>query len=66
MHKMVKVGVRQFCLFMTLTTRSRFDNEMKKMEDEMNKFRSEMLNREGPFLGGNKTSSMSSSSRYKI
>ena len=43
--------------------RSRFDSEMKKMEEDMNKFRSEMLVREGPFIGSGKGSSFSTTKR---
>lgn len=31
--------------------RGRFDAEMKKMEDEMSKFRNELMNRESNFFG---------------
>ena len=32
--------------FKMKNTHNRFDSEMKRMEDEMNKFRSELINRE--------------------
>ena len=34
------------CLSRQKNTHDRFDSEMKRMEDEMNKFRSELINRE--------------------
>ena len=42
--------------------RARFDDEMRKMEDEMNRFRSQLVDRERTFFGPNLTSSSSTTS----
>jgi len=42
--------------------RARFDEEMRKMEDEMNRFRSQLVDRERSFFGPSLTSSSQTTS----
>lgn len=44
------------------TIRERFDAEMRRMEDEMNKFRSELMNRESNFFETTSSSTTSNNS----
>lgn len=45
--------------------RTRFEEEMKKMEDEMNKFRSQLMDRERTFFGPSLTHSSTTNSEKR-